>query len=293
MLTPFTAAPGIDVVPSAAHLPNLGSLVVNAFVLHGAEPVLVDAGIVSERDDFIDALRTVIDPTDLRWLWLTHTDFDHIGAISALLAENPHLRVITSFGGVGIMGLFDPLPMDRVYLINPGETLVLADRTLTAFRPPSFDNPITAGFHDDRTNALFSSDCFGALLAELPEDAAELSEAELRLGQVLWTSIDSPWLHKVNPEILARDLEHIRGIQPSMILSSHLPPAPGRMLDLFLGSIAEVPASDPFVGPDQGALEQMLAAMASMSAEGSPPSTEPTSNAQGVLGSPADDLPGW
>lgn len=261
MLTPFTATPGIDVVPSAAHLPGLGSLVINAFVLHGAEPVLVDAGICAERDDFLAALRTVIDPADLRWLWLTHTDLDHIGAVSALLAENPHLRVVTSFGGVGIMGLFDPLPMDRVHLINPGQTLVLPDRTLTAVRPPSFDNPITTGFHDDETNTLFSSDCFGALLAEIPTDAALLSEAEIRSGQVLWTTVDSSWLHMVDQRMLARDLDRIREIEPSMVLSSHLPPAPGRLLELFLGSIAEVPATTPFVGPDQAALEEMLASM--------------------------------
>jgi len=266
MLTPFTAAPGIDVLPTVARLPGLGQLVVNAFVLHGEEPVLVDAGVVAERDDFVDALRSVIDPADLRWLWLTHTDFDHIGAIAVLLAENPHLRVLTSFGGVGIMGLFNPLPMDRVHLINPGETLVLPDRTLTAVRPPAFDNPITVGFHDDRTDTLFSSDCFGALLAEIPEDAADLSEAELHAGQVLWSTIDSSWLHKADPAILARDLDGIRAIEPSLVCSSHLPPAPGRLLDLFLGSVAAVPTADPFVGPDQAALEQMLAAMAPVSA---------------------------
>lgn len=44
--------------------------------------------------------------------------------------------------------------------------------------------------------------------------------------------------------------------------SSHLPPAPGAMLDLFLGSLAMVPAADPFVGPDHAALEAMLAGMA-------------------------------
>lgn len=261
MRNPFTAAPGIDVIPSAVELPDLGSLTINAFVLHGPEPVLVDAGVVAERNDFLAALRTVIDPADLRWLWLTHTDLDHIGAIGMLLAENPHLRVVTSFAGVGIMGLFDPLPMDRVHLINPGQKLVLPDRTLTAVRPPSFDHPITTGFHDDHTGALFSSDCFGALLAGLPDDAADLSEAEIRAGQVLWTTVDSPWLHMADPAVLARDLDRIRAIEPSMILSSHLPPAPGHLLELFLGSIAAVPAADPFIGPDQADLEQMLAAM--------------------------------
>ena len=38
-------------LPTVARLPGLGQLVVNAFVLHGEEPVLVDAGVVSERDD--------------------------------------------------------------------------------------------------------------------------------------------------------------------------------------------------------------------------------------------------
>ena len=68
------------------------------------------------------ALRTVIDPADLRWIWLSHTDFDHIGSLHTLLDENPQLRVITTFFGVGIMGLSStPLPLDRVRLVNPGE----------------------------------------------------------------------------------------------------------------------------------------------------------------------------
>ena len=54
-------------------------------------------------------LRGVIDPGDLRWIWLTHTDFDHIGSLATLLDVNPHVRVITSFLGVGIMGYAENL----------------------------------------------------------------------------------------------------------------------------------------------------------------------------------------
>ena len=101
-------------------VPGLGLVPINAFVLHGAEPVLVDTGTVLQSEDFMAALRSVIDPSDLRWIWLTHTDFDHIGSLHQLLAENPRLTVITTFLGVGIMGLTAPLPMDRVHLVNPG-----------------------------------------------------------------------------------------------------------------------------------------------------------------------------
>ena len=168
MITTYKAAPDIDVLTSNFAVPGFGLIPINAFVLHAAEPVLVDTGTVVESDDFMAALRSVIDPADLRWIWLTHTDFDHIGSLHQLLAENPQIRVITTFLGVGIMGLSAPLPMERVHLLNPGQTITVGDRTLTAFKPPAFDNPITTGFHDDRSGALFSSDCFGALLADVP-----------------------------------------------------------------------------------------------------------------------------
>ena len=32
---------------------------------------------------------SVIDPGELRWIWLTHTDFDHIGSLATLLDANP------------------------------------------------------------------------------------------------------------------------------------------------------------------------------------------------------------
>jgi hypothetical protein len=260
VITTYRAAPDIDVITGTAQIGGFGQLVINAFVLHGAEPVLVDAGTVVDRLEFVEVLRTVIDPADLRWLWLTHTDFDHIGAIPALLADNPQLRVITTFLGAGILNLFQPLPLDRVNLVNPGERLAVGDRTLTAVKPPAWDNPITTGFHDDRSGALFSSDCFGALLeGEVPTDAAELSPAERRQGQVRWASIDSAWLHTVDRAAYARVLDGIRAIEPSLVLSSHLPAAPGRLLDDLLDALAEVPDAPPFAGPDQAFLDQMLA----------------------------------
>lgn len=57
--------------------------------MHGDEPLLVDAGEVVEADDFMTAPWTVIDPTELRWIWLSHTDFDHIASLHELVDENP------------------------------------------------------------------------------------------------------------------------------------------------------------------------------------------------------------
>jgi flavorubredoxin len=258
----FTATPGVDVITTTADIPALGSLAINAFVLHGDEPILVDTGTVAGSADFMTALASVIDPAALRWIWLTHTDFDHIGSMAHLLDMNPHLRVITSFLGVGIMGLSTtPLAMDRVHLINPGQTVTLGERTLTAVKPPVYDNPITTGFVDDRTGILFSSDCFGALLPAVPENAADLDTATLQGGQVRWATIDSAWVHNVDRAVFGRALDELGSIEPTMVCSSHLPPAPGVMLKLFVDSLATAPDAERFVGPDQAALELMLAGM--------------------------------
>ncbi len=262
MITTYEAAPDIDVLTTNFPIPGLGQLAINSFVLQGDVPVLVDTGPVLERESFMTALRSVIDPADLRWIWLTHTDGDHIGALGQLLAEYPDIKVITTFLGVGIMSVSDPLPMDRVHLVNPGQSITLGRRTLAAFRPPTFDNPSTTGFLDTGSGVLFPADSFGALLADVPENAAELSEGDLHEGQVLWATIDSPWLHEVDRGKLARRLDAVARFEPSMILSSHLPAAPGGMIDRLLASLAAVPETAPFVGPDQVALGQMLAQMA-------------------------------
>jgi len=169
--------------------------------------------------------------------------------------------VITTFLGVGIMSLSAPLPMDRLYLLNPGQKISIGDRTLTAVRPPVFDNPSTTGFFDDKSGVFFSSDCFGALLQAVPESAADLSDDDLRAGQCLWATIDSPWVHNVDRNALATELDTIRKMDPTMVLSSHLPAAPSSTNERLWSALAAVPMTPRFVGPDQAALEQMLAQM--------------------------------
>ena len=75
-------------------------------------------------------------------------------------------------------------------------------------------------------------------------------------------TIDSPWLHKVDRAAFASELDGVRKIAPTLILSNHLPPAPGHLMERFLGSLSAAPGAHPFVGPNQAAFEQMLQQMA-------------------------------
>lgn len=256
--------PVADVVAlaDAAEVPGLGFLPVNAYVLLAGEPLLVDTGLSASRPDFLAALSTAIDPADLRWIYLTHPDRDHTGSIMEVLAAAPSARLITTYIGLGILSLDFQVSLDRVFLLNPGQSLELGDRRITAFRPPVFDNPATTGFFDENTGTCFSSDCFGGLVpsADLAavSDIAELPADELVAAQRLWTTVDSPWVAGVDRSRFATSLEPLRRLDPPVVLSSHLPPARGAMPQL-LDTLVTTPDADPFVGPDQAALEHMLA----------------------------------
>jgi flavorubredoxin len=255
----YKAAPDIEVLTSSFPILGFGLVPINAFVLKGSEPMLVDTGAVIQKGEFMAALRSVIDPAELRWVWLSHTDFDHIGMLHELLEENPRLRVITSFLSVGIMTLSSPLPLDKVHLLNPGQTITVGSRKLTALRPPTFDNPSTMGFFEHNSQMLFSADCFGALLSEIPQNAADLPENVLRDGQIFWGTVDAPWLHHVDNVSFARELDGIRKLSPELILSGHLPVATGALAEQMLLAIAAIPSAQPFVGPDHEQFQQMLA----------------------------------
>lgn len=251
----------VTVLSDYAEVPGLGFLPVNAFVLHADQPVVIDTGLSTPDKAFLSALAEVIDPADVRWIWLTHPDRDHTGGLWSLLEAAPKARLVSTFLGVGIMSCQWQVPLDRVFLLNPGQVLDVGDRSLLAFRPPLFDSPATTGFLDDSTGALFSSDCFGAPLpsAELATcpDADEVGE-EVRDRQLLWASVDSPWVHHVDPARYAATVDPIRSMAASAVFSTHLPPVPQPDHRLF-ETLLMAPQVAPFVGPDQAALQALLA----------------------------------
>ena len=185
-----------------------------------------------------------------------------IGSLHALLSINQQLRVITTFMGTGIMSQSgSPLPMDRVYFANPGDRITFGDRTLTAYKPPVYDNSVTTAFRDETSGLLFTADSFGALLGDIPDAASDLDPDALHHGQTTWVSIDSPWIHRLDRAAFERELSDLRAFDPSLVLSGHLPPAPGTMLTRMLETLVAAVDAPPFAGPGQAFLDAQADAM--------------------------------
>lgn len=262
MFDPIRTTDDTTVLPSWMPIPGLGVLAVNAFLIEADEPVLIDTGLAAVSGDFMKTLRQAIDPDRLRWIWMTHVDPDHTGSLRAVLDAAPRARVVTTFVGMAKMGLVG-LPTDRVYLLNPGQSLDVGDRKLLAVKPPTFDAPETTALFDEKTRTLFSADSFGAVLDE-PAEAAETVGAErLRDGMTLWATVDAPWLNVVEEAGFRRVLNGLQKLDATRLLSSHLPAA--TRMDPFVETLVAAREATPFVGPDQAALEAMMAGLAQAS----------------------------
>lgn len=216
----------LRVMPAALPVPGLGWLPANAFLLKARQPMLVDTGLLPLQADLIDALAAEIDLADLRWIWLTHADPDHTGALARLMELAPQATLACSFLCLGKLQL-GGFMSERVQVMAPGETLDLGDRELAALVPPWFDAPETLSCYDARSGALFCADAFAAL-GSRPEAAMDAGSAgELIEGMRTWTAIDMPWLAQVAPERFARMLASFDALAPRWLLSSHLAPAAG------------------------------------------------------------------
>jgi len=212
-------------LPSWLPVPGLGALPINAFLLKGREPVLVDTGLGALSDAMIEQLGTEIDPEDLRWIWLSHTDADHIGNLDRILAFAPNATVVTNFLGAGKMGMMGVGDPSRMRLLEPGEVFEVGGRRLHQVKPPYYDAPETMGFFDETDRVFFAADAFGALFPGSVGTIDEIPKDALREGLVAWSSVDAPWLAEMDRASLGQMLGALEQLDPAHVLSGHLPVA--------------------------------------------------------------------
>jgi glyoxylase-like metal-dependent hydrolase (beta-lactamase superfamily II) len=222
-------------LPAWLPVPGLGTLPINAFLLKGREPVLVDTGLGALSEAMIARLCAEIDPEDLRWIWLSHTDADHIGNLDQILALAPNATVVTNFLGAGKMGMMGAGDPARMRLLEPGEVFEVGGRRLHQVKPPYYDAPETMGFFAETDRVLFAADAFGALLPGSVETIDEVPAEALREGLVAWSSVDAPWLAQMDRASLSWMLGALETLDPAHVLSGHLPVA--RRLNTLTGIV--------------------------------------------------------
>ncbi|MBP2702651.1 MBL fold metallo-hydrolase [Microbispora sp. RL4-1S] len=256
--TPYEAAPDVFTLPSFLPIAGAGLLPVNAYLIRGPQPILVDTGMAIDRGYFEQALWSLVDPTELRWIVLTHDDRDHAGNLKEVLMAAPQAKLITNGLAVGRLGEEWDVPPNRVVQVNPGRTLDLGGRIISLLRPPAYDSPSTLAPYDHATQALFSADSFGTVLPELADHAKDIPEADYLAGMALFTRANAPWTSLTDPVKFDAVLDEVVRLGARRILSSHGATVVDRV-DTLVATMRGVPAMSAWLPEEDARVEAVLA----------------------------------
>lgn len=258
--TPHKISADTWLVPRLAPAGPEGFVYLNSLVIRGREPVIVDTGALVHRDDWQRDVFTLVDPDDVRWVFISHEDADHVGNLPLVLEMCPNATVVTEFLAAMKLGVMLGLPPTRCRWLNPGEALDAGDRELVAVRPPVFDSAGTRGLFDPTTGVLWAADAFAGPTPELLYEASDLPAGMWAATFARMNSLENPWHAWLDPARYAEHVGDVATLPLTAIASCHGPVLRGGFIrDAFamLHQLAGEPAAQ---APGQPTLDAIVAA---------------------------------
>ena len=235
-------------------------------VIRGAEPVVVDTGAPSNRDQFLADVFTLVEPTDIRWVFISHDDIDHTGNLDALMAAAPNATLVVNWFIAERMGPTLHIPPTRQRWVGDGECLDVGDRTLLAIRPPVFDSPTTRGLYDPTTGVYWASDGFATPMLSPVRDVHEIDVHFWSHGINTFDRYISPWLDLVDDARFQLVVDRVEALAPTVIAGCHTPAITGRSVATALAATRRSPTAQVDPQPDQAVLEQIQRSLSPVAA---------------------------
>lgn len=258
MAETYQVAPDTFVIPNGLPVPGMGELPTNAMVIRGAQPMLLDTLAIVHRETYLKEAFKIVDPKDVRWLFISHEDRDHTGSIMQVLEQCPNARLITTFLGLGKLGEEFSIPPQRCYFLNDGDTLDIGDRKVTAIRPPLWDSSATRGLWDPKTSVYFSADCFGVVMANTPQFTDEMPKKDFEDAFFWMNRANHIWFEHVKQSAIDAGIDKVVKLGSKVVVSGH---GPTERKDTagFCKMLSRIGGMPQVQMPSQAEFEKMLA----------------------------------
>ena len=219
----------------------------NSMVIRGAEPVIVDTGMVTDRATWFDDVFSLVQPDEVRWIYVTHNDSDHAGNLVEALQRCPNARVVTSRGESFRTSASFGIPLERIRMVDAGQSFDVGDRSLRAVRPPVYDSPYTRGLFDPGTGVYYASDAFCAPMPEGPVDRVDQIPAHLWAeGMARFHHVSlCPWISMVDEAMFQTEVSKLAALDITVIVGSHTPAISGTSVSRAFELLARLPSTIP------------------------------------------------
>jgi len=235
----------------------------NSMVILGAEPMIVDTGTPANREQWLKDVFSLVEPADVRWVFLSHDDVDHTGNLDQVMNACPNAQLVCNWAMVERHTNCFQFPLGRCRWVMDGESLDIGDRVLGAVRPPVWDSPTTRGLFDPKTGVYWGVDSFATPLFDPHQAVGELDPDFWAQGMALFSfGAVSPWLALVDERKFGLYVDGVQRLDITTIASCHSPVIEGPLIERAFEITRALPSLTPPVLPNQSILDQIIAATA-------------------------------
>ncbi|HBL11812.1 MAG TPA: diflavin flavoprotein A, partial [Cyanobacteria bacterium UBA11162] len=133
----------------------------NSFLIRGEQIALVDTSHEKFRQLYLDALKGLIDLSQINYLIISHTEPDHSGLVKDILQLAPDITVVGAKVAIQFLEDLVHHPFKRLIVKN-GDKLDLGNGHILEFvNAPNLHWPDTIFSYDAGTQVMFTCDAFG------------------------------------------------------------------------------------------------------------------------------------
>ena len=133
----------------------------NSYLIRGEKIALVDTSHAKFRQLYLDTLTGLIDPQEIDYLIISHTEPDHSGLVKDVLALAPQAVVVGAKVAIKFLEDLVHQPFEK-QIVKSGDTIDLGNGHVIDFvNAPNLHWPDTIFSYDRGTNTIYTCDAFG------------------------------------------------------------------------------------------------------------------------------------
>ena len=138
----------------------------NSYLVQGSKGcALIETVKIRFYDSYLSTIKTLVDPAQIDYIVMNHTEPDHSGSLDSILAEAPSAKVVASKNGVSFIKGILNRDVD-VQAVGDGDSIDLGGVTLEFIQAPFLHWPDTMFTFVREHGILFPCDFLGSHSAD-------------------------------------------------------------------------------------------------------------------------------
>lgn len=188
----------------------------NSYFINAEKKTIIEVAKEKFFDIYLEKLRSVTNPEDIKYIILDHTEPDHSGSLKLLLSLAPSAIVVGSGNAIRYLEDIVNIPFKSL-VVKDGDTLDLGNKTLKFISAPNLHWPDSIFTHLVEDKILFTCDSFGAHYCS-PELYSDFSERYSESFRYYFDIIMKPF-----SRFMLKAIEKIRPLEVDFICPGHGP----------------------------------------------------------------------